>query len=240
MTSPSANPQADPRERRLRAVVLGVCALVGLSALWGIVDASWGEPRVWGLLGFEVVSIVTAGLGVLVGLGRPREAPGLAAACIGATIFAAATLGRFSAIVTRAAGTVSEGQAVRLLVRDPMFEGRLGAALLLGAIAVCLALGSDRAAWKKLGVGCVLLVPVVVALGWLIGPGRDWLLAPVESSGGMVRVVIALVGGVGLMIAASIAVHQVIGAFEARLPSPGGPGPAPGRKATGPTPNKSA
>lgn len=226
-----------PSRRPLRLVVVAVCALVGLSALWGGFDAIRGEPRVWGLLGFEIVTLAAAGLGVLVGLGRPREAPGLALACVGASVFAAATLGRFSAIVTRAAGTVSEGQAVRQLVRDPVFDSRLAAAGVLVVIAVFLALGSDRTAWKRLAVGAGLLVPVVGALGWLFGPGMNWLVSPVESSGGVARIAVGLVGGIGLTIVAAVGIHQVIGAFEAGLPPLDGARPA---RKTGPTtPNKS-
>ncbi len=218
MTDRLRHPETDSQGRFLRLVVLVVCSLVGLTALWGIFDAVGGEPRVWGLLGFEVVTLVTAALGVFVGLGRPREAPGLASATIGATVFAAGTLGRFSAIMTRAEGALSEGQAVRALVRDPMFDGRLVAAIVLLAVGACFVLGSDRAAWRKLVIGSVLLIPVLGAGLWLSGSGLDWLMAPVESSGGLVRVVGAAVGGVGLMIAASVSIHLVIRAFEGRLP----------------------
>lgn len=243
MTDQTAQPESDTQGKALRLLVLGVSVLVGLTALWGIFDALQGTPRVWGLLGFEVVTVATAVLGIFVGLGKPREAPGLAAACIGATFFAAATLGRFSAIVTRAESAISEGQAVRLLLRDPMFEGRFVAALVLLVIAACFALGNDRAAWRKLVLGGVLVVPVLASLAWLAGSGLDWLIAPVESSGGLVRVVAAAVGGVGLIIAASIAVHLVIRAFEDRLPLLGAGacgGAKPSRKTGGAKPTKSA
>ena len=238
MNNPGANPESAGRERLLRRVVLVVCLLVGLSALWGAFDAVRMEPRVWGLLGFEAVTIVTAGLGVLVGLGRPREAPSLAAACLGATVFASATLGRFSAIVTRAEGTITEGQAVRQLAKDLMFEGRLVAAIALAAVAVLLALQNDRRAWKRLFVCVGMAIPVLGALVWLVGPGLKWLLAPVESTAGLVRVVLALVGGLGVTILGSAAVDQVIRAFQDRLPPLGGA--RPGRKAGAPAPNKSA
>ena len=217
-----------------------VSALVGLTALWGIVDAVRAEPRVWGLLGFEVVTVVTAGLGIAVGLGKPREAPGLSTACLGATIFAAATLGRFSAIVTRAESAISEGQAVRLLFRDVMFEGRFVAAATLLVVAACFALGRDRAAWRKLVLGGVLLVPVLGAIVWLTGPGLVWLMAPVESTGGLVRVVGAFVGSVGLIITASVSVHLVIRAFEDRLPPLEVGRATPGRKTDGANPTKLA
>lgn len=238
MSKAGVNPQSAQPGRTLRTAVVGVCALVALSGAWGLIDAVRGEPRVWGLLGFEVVTLAAAVLGVLVGMGRPREAPGLGVACVAATIFAAATLGRFSAIVTRSAETVSEGQAVGLLLRDPVFEGRAVAAIVLGAIAVCFALGGNRAAWKRLAIGAGLLVPVVAASGWALGPGMGWLIAPVESFGGVVRVVVALIGGVVLTLVGSVGVHQVIGAFEASLPPLEGVGA--GRKPAAPAPKNPA
>ena len=240
MTEP--NPKAEgtdsSRSRALCRVAMLVCVLVGLSAVWGIVDSVRVHPRVWGLLGFEVVTLASAVLGALVGTGRLREAPALAAASVGATIFAAATLGRFSAIVTRAAGNVSEGQALRQLATDPMFDSRLLAAVVLVGVGVALALGNDRAAWRRLLIGGGLAVPVVGVLAWLMGPGLDWLLAPVESTAGIVRVVAALVGGLAVTVMASASVHQVIGAFAGRLPPLGGPGAA--RKTKASAPNKSA
>ncbi len=206
-------------DRRLRLGVLALSALVGLSAVWGAVDAVAREPRVWGLFGFEVVTLIAAALGVFVGLGRPREAPALGAACVGATFFAAATLGRFSAIVTRAEGTLSESQAVGRLLRDPVFDGRLLAAGAIGAIAVVFALGADRRAWRRLLLGVAMAIPVVAVTGWLLlGSGLNWLLAPAESFGGIVRIVVSVLGGVALAILASVAVHSVITAFESRLP----------------------
>lgn len=207
-------------ETRLRHAVLAVSVLVGLSALWGGYEAVAVEPKVWGLFGFEAVTLVAAGLGVLVGLGRPREAPALSAACIGATVFAAATLGRFSAIVTRSDSTFSGGQAVTRLLRDPMFDGRLVAAAVLMLIAVMLAFGTDRRSWRKFVTGIVLAVPVVAAGAWLAGPGKSWLLEGETAGGSMVRVLVGVFGGLALTLMAAASVHQTVRAFEIRLPEP--------------------
>lgn len=206
-------------ERLLRRAVLAVSLLVGVSALWGIADSVLREPRVWGLLGFESVTLVAAVLGVSLGMGKPREAPGLGTVCVGATFFAAATLGRFSAIVTRSDATVSEGQAVGRLVRDPFFEGRLLAAIVLGVVALLFALGNDRGAWRKLGVGVGLALPVFAAAAWLVvGSGLEWALAPVESAWGIVRIIAVVVGAVALAVLTAVSVHFAIRAFELRLP----------------------
>lgn len=216
MPEPTDTPNTS-RDRTLRRVVLVVSALTGLSAAAGCGSAVLREPHVWGLFGFEIVTLVAAALGVALGLGRPRESPGLASACLAATIFAAATLGRFSAIATRSAGTVSEGQAVGRLLRDPMFEGRVLAAGVLLAVAACFALGSDRGAWKRLAIGICLGVPVAAALAWLIGPGKEWLLAAPESGGLALRIVVAVGGGLAMVAMLAASVHLVVGAFASRM-----------------------
>lgn len=216
-TGGSAGPGAG---KPLRLGVLVVSAIVGLSAVWGLWDSVATQPRVWGWFGFEAVTLVASVLGVLVGLGRPREAPALGTACVAGAVFASATLGRFSAIVTRSAESVSEAQAVRMLVRDPVFDGRILAAAALGALALVLALRDDGRAWKKLGLGVAAGLPVVVVLYWaLAAGGTQWLLAPVETAADVARVVGSLLGGLALVVLASMAVHLVVGAFEVRLPA---------------------
>ena len=216
MPSPTAtNPPTGTRARR---GVLVISALVGLSAVAGIVSAVGGQPKVWGLLAFEVVTLIASVLGCAVGLGRPRDSAGLGAACVGATIFAAGTLGRFSALVTRAAGAQSEGQVIGRLLRDRIFEGRVLASVGLLLLAAVLVLGNDRRLWRRLAIGMFMGIPVAAVLGWLIGPGKDWLLAPAEEGGVAGRIAVALMGGVILAAMLSASVHLVIGAFAAKLP----------------------
>ncbi|MBK7404714.1 MAG: hypothetical protein IPJ41_08780 [Phycisphaerales bacterium] len=216
---PDANditPHASGRGARRGVLVLS--GLVGLSALAGCGSAVFGTPKVWGLLAFEVVTLIASTLGIALGLGRPRDSAGLGVACVGATIFAAATLGRFSALVTRAAGAQSEGQVIGRLLRDPTFEGRVLASAALLFLACLLVLGNDRRLWNRLAIGAALGVPVAGILVWVVGPGKDWLLAPAEQGGVAGRIVIALVGGVALAAMLAASVHLVVGAFAAKLP----------------------
>jgi len=248
MNSKASGPQTeDARDRLapLRLGVLVVSAAVGLSAIWGAWDAVGREPRVWALFGFEIVTLIAAVLGVLVGLGRFREAPALSAFSIAGTIFASATLGRFSAIVTRATDAGSEGQAVRQMLKDPMFDARFIASVVLGALALSLALGKDSRSWRSLTAGILAALPVVAALGWMLGSGRAWLLAPVDGAADIARVVGALLGGLALVVLASMAVHLVVRAFEVRM-GPVGAANAAGRRSGAPrkaaaaNPNKGA
>jgi hypothetical protein len=238
----SEDPQLprSPGLATLRGLLLVTSALVGLSAIWAAWDAVATEPRVWGWLGFEVVTLVAAGLGVMVGLGKPMETPALGAACIAGTVFAASTLGRFSAIVTRVTDAGSEAAAVRMLARDPFYLSRLLAVLALVVVTLGLALGADRRAWKLLGLGLLSGIPVIGAAAWVTGPGQGVLLAPVESAAGVARLVASVLGALALVVLASMSVHLTIRAFESRM------GPLPGesagseRKAAARVPNNPA
>lgn len=248
MTSKAAGPQTDDAKDRLAPLRLGVLivsAAVGLSAVWGAWDAVGREPRVWALFGFEIITLAASVIGVLVGLGKFREAPALSAFSIAGTVFASATLGRFSAIVTRAADAGSEGQAVRQMLKDPVFDARFLASVVLGALALSLALGKDSRSWSKLAGGIGAALPVLATLVWMLGSGRAWLLAPVENASDIARVVGALLGGLALVVLASMAVHLVVRAFEVRL-EPVGVASAAGRRGGAPrktapaNPNKGA
>ena len=248
MTEQAPRPQSPDTTDQLRSLRLGVLiisAAVGLSALWGAWDAIGREPRVWALFGFEIVTLAASVLGVLVGLGRFREAPALSAFSIAGAVFASATLGRFSAIVTRATDAGSEGQALRQMLKDPMFDARFCASVVLAALALCLAFGKDNRSWRKLIAGVCAAVPVLAALLWMMGSGREWLLAPVDNAADIARVVGSLLGGLALVVLASMAVHLIVRAFEVRLAPVGvarasrGSAGAP-RKAAAATPNKTA
>ncbi len=229
----------------LRIGVLVVSALVAASALWGVWDAVGREPQVWALLGFEIVTFVAGVLGVLVGLGRFREAPALSVFAVAGTVFASAMLGRFSAIVTRSADAGSGVQAVRQMLKDPMFDGRMLAVGAFGVLALCLAFGRDRRSWRTLASGIVLAGMVLASLAWAMGAGRAWLLAPVETAVDVARVIGSLLGGLVVVVLAAVAVHLVVRSFELRLPplgvarGGGGARGGPPRKTPAATPKKS-
>ncbi|MDQ7013958.1 MAG: hypothetical protein Q9O74_08705 [Planctomycetota bacterium] len=215
----------------IRIGVLVVSAIVAASALWGVWDAVGREPQVWALLGFEIVTLVAGVLGILVGLGKFREAPALSVFSVAGVVFASAMLGRFSAIVTRTPDSGSGTQAVRQMLRDPMFDGRMLAVGVFGVLALFLAFGRDSRSWKALFGGIVSAALMLAGLAWAMGPGRPWLLGPVETAADVARVIGTLVGAMVLVVLASIAVHLLVRAFELRLPPIGVSGAAGSRRA---------
>lgn len=222
---------AEANLRPIRIGVLVVSAIVLLSAMWGAWDAVAHNPKVWALLGFEIVTLVAGVLGVMVGIGKFREAPALSVFSAAGVVFAAAMLGRFSAIVTRTPDAGSGTQAVRHLLRDPMFDGRMIAVGVFGVLALFLAFGRDGRSWRLLAGGIVAAGLVLSGLIWAMGRGRSWILAPVETAADIARVIGSLVGALVLVVLASIAVHLLVRAFELRLPPIRVPGAAASRQA---------
>lgn len=161
-----------------------------------------------------MVTLVAAGLGVGIARGAFVRAPALGLASVAGAFFAAATLGRFWFIASTSEANVTERESLTLLVRDAFFLGRCGAAGVLGAMAVCVAIGDDRARWRKFVIGAALIGASLAATLWAGGPGGGWLLAPVETFAGVGRIVLIVFGAIALIVGFSAGVHLLISAFD--------------------------
>ena len=72
--------------------------MLGFSALAFAVPAAAHSPKpAWFMLGFELVLVVGAVMGVLTGLGRFREGPAAAIACVAGVTLVASFLGYLGA-----------------------------------------------------------------------------------------------------------------------------------------------
>ncbi len=162
--SPKPAPRPVPRLARLTvgalsAVLLG-WSLVGI----GLAGFAADTP-VWTLLGFEVVVLIAAALGLTLGLGHYREAPALAVACVAGTLLVASFLGY--------RGTPGSVGAVPLQL---WLMARLAVGLLLAFIAALLVLCRNRKSWAALSTGIALgALPAAVLLMFglaILGFGR--------------------------------------------------------------------
>jgi len=179
------------------AVILGLCAL----ALAG--GALFAGPRVnWVLLGFEVVMIAAAVMGVLFARGKFQDAPGLALACIAGTVFVAAILGYM-------------GSDKRLITNNgevPLrwfMLSRVMAGLLIGLLGAATVLLRSRKSLVYLGKAAATGVPVLLAgVAYLKFRGQ---LAAVP---GWASIITLAFGGIIAIVLISASVHLLIRAFQ--------------------------
>jgi hypothetical protein len=191
----------------VRLVVGVLCAAVGLSALGLGLGAAFAGPKVvWVLLGFEVVTLAAGVIGVLFALGRFREAPGLALACVAGTFFVAAVL-----------GYVGSGRQLPLaeggIALKGMLLARLAAAMVVGGGGGGLVLARDRRSWGYLIKSAALGGPVLLALGvYAASPVR--VRGALDSLPGWLVAVGLIVGGLLGIVMVSASVHLLVRAFE--------------------------
>lgn len=197
------------------SVLVGlICAGVLATAVAGAIASIVVPVRsAWALFGFEIVTMVAGALGLAFAGGRFREGPGMALACIGGTILAAAGLG-FISVRPPVLGTVALA---------PFLAGRVGGALLIGVCAAACVLSRDRRAWPTLIKGIVLGLPVVAAAGVASVPAARGLVGSLlgTSPAALIVAGVAAFAVFGALFCASV--HLVIRAFELGRTEEAGP-----------------
>lgn len=151
--------------------------LSALTAAWAFVGVilavTLPQTPIWTLFGFELVIAVSSLLGVLLGLGRFREAPALALACVAGTILVGSFLG-----YRGSAGAVGS------LSLKTWVVGRIAIGAVLAALAALTVLVRNRKSWGALCLGAMFgALPAAVALMFglaVLGYGR-----PIAPIGGL-------------------------------------------------------
>jgi hypothetical protein len=157
-----------------RWFLLSAALLCGLAALWGMlgVGLSVALPTtpVWTMAGFEACIAIAGVLGLFLGLGYYRQAPGLALACIAGTILLASFLGHRGA-----AGTLGNFSLAT------WFLARIALGLVLAALSALVVLVRNRRSWPTLFKGVAFgALPGFIALMFglaVIGYGRPMATA---------------------------------------------------------------
>src|SRR6185295_13403195 len=154
-TTPTSSPQIVP-PRVIRTAVGIVSAAFALSAMLMAPLALFVAPdTILPLGGFEIVVVVAGLLGIIWSRGRFLDAPSLALLCIAASVAVASILGYVGAT-----GKIDLGVRGTISLRPWLF-GRLGASLLLCAIAAGLALARDRRSIPVFMKGLIAAAPIV-------------------------------------------------------------------------------
>lgn len=180
--TPASTPPVTPPIPRVVAPVVAItCAAVALSALGGITVSLLlgrivpGTRPAWTMLGFEVITLVAAIIGLLFAAGRFRDAPGMALLCVGGTIF--------SASVCAHIGVHGELARQPLL---PLTAGRVLASALLAGLGGACVLVRDPASWKVFLKGVALGLPALLGAA-VLAATRGEIIQRLGSLGSLGR-----------------------------------------------------
>jgi tetrahydromethanopterin S-methyltransferase subunit D len=193
----------------------GLLALAWMAYAWARGD----QPHYWLLTGLESCIVLGGVFGVLFGLGKFQEGPGMAIACVAGTVFAGAVL---SWVSVKSGLTLHGGGAAS---PKPMLFARLAISGALGALAAFEVLKRSRQSvhyiLRALATGVPLLA--IALAGWRFGGSIAGAAAPAW----IVWTVVVVVATLACVLFCACA-HCVIRAFEVgRLDAP----PAPGARA---------
>jgi hypothetical protein len=169
------------------------------------------QQRGWTMVGFEVVVIVAAALGLLIGLARLSGSTAVGLVCAAGTIAA----GSFVSDMT-----VQHRLAGHALW--PLLAGRIAVATVLLVLAITAVLnGNPRKAWPAFIKGAVLgLPPFGLALLIALPRGRK-LLAGFDGLGDFAKMAVVLIGFAVFTACLAASVQFIIAALE--LGSAGNP-----------------
>jgi len=213
--STARNPKANTRARPAASLVLTVIGvLLAASSLLGLYLGIFSAGTlVWPMLLFEPI-VLGCGIAVVcVGLGVQRTDAAMAlatsAGCLAVAGFLSTVAGR---------NTLGGG----LLV--PLLGVRLLMAAIISVWAAWLVLGPNAVAWRRVILGCLLLLGGMgLASLAFIGPAqplRGWLV----SQGGFIASAAALTGFIVLVILVSAGLQMVVRPFERALDARRSPG----------------
>lgn len=199
-----------PAPRWITLTLVATCAGVGLSAIAMIAVAAFVclKPA-WLVIGFEVVALVAAVLGLLQARARLVDAPGLALGGI-ALVFGPAALLAWLSVQ----GRFQVGGQVDSVSITPWLAGRLVAGALVGVIGAFLVLGRNVRSRYYLVRSALAAAPLAVggAVGLVVM--RSGAAAGLATLPGIVTGMIVTVVGLVAVILVSASLHCLIRAFE--------------------------
>lgn len=172
----------------------------------GVGVALLGTPQIlWASLGFSLIALVAALIGVLAGMGRFAGGYGMTGLCVGGTIAVAAG---FAMLDFRS--NLGSSATLARLVMPWVGVQLISAAAIVGGGGLAV-LARRPASWGLIAKGLALLVPAgAILAGGYLGRG----LIPEGENGSVVALGVLVVGGIIVGLLVSIGGHLLIRAFE--------------------------
>lgn len=208
-TPPDADSLPPPMAAIWRTPILVASAAMACTNVAGAIFALRASPEpLWGWFGFEFVMLVASVFGVLLGLGKFREGPGIAAACIAGAWFVGTGMGRIQAF-----------PAPSQVLTDPWFLARLGGAAIVAGAGAATVLSRNPGSFRKVAAGGAMLVVVLAGAAFWMKTGGLWLGTQQDGAIDVLRKAIlsTLVIGAGVLFC--IGGHLVIAAFQMGVPA---------------------
>lgn len=190
------------------------CAAVGLSTLGFAFAALFLSLRpLWLMLGFELVTLTAAIIGVRFSRGHFQNGQALALACIAACFFVGSVLSYVSVNGMMQTSATAGGTSL-----NGYLVGRLIAAGFIGLVAALLALSRSRASRPYLLRALLAALPLaILAIGTFLTRG---IIAPyLAALPGAILVLLVLLAGLLAVILVSASLHCLIRAFEQGRPT---------------------
>lgn len=208
-----------PTPRILLLLVLLASLLCALTAVGGIVLGVIGQA--WFVLAFEIVVLISGLMGVLVGIGKFRDAPALATLCVGGCVLVAALLSEPTFVARILQGASGAAQTIAGVNLRPWALARAGTGgglIVLSALMVQVRRPSQS--FPFLLRGALYAAPVIASVAALAIPGLRSTLAtwPLTAI-----VALVLVAFFVLSALVSISAQNFIRAFEVAIPDHSSP-----------------
>ncbi len=198
-------------------LMLAISLFCFASALAGMLIAFKGQS--WYMLAFEVVVLISAVPGVMIGAGRVRSGHAMGMLCLGGVIGITAVLidpELMKALIQRQTPKVDPVWGVNIL---PWILARLAAGVLLvGMSALTALLRKPGRSFPLLAKGMAFALPLLVCGGLVLVPsmrGKLAALSPVSL------IVIAIAGTAILSVLIAASGHLIIRAFQVGITDDG-------------------
>lgn len=191
-----------------------VCTVLsGLALAATVAPGVWltgihSTPVLWFACGFELMVLGAAVIAVLAGIGRFRQAWGLALACAAGTILVAAVFGRVQVTANFGPHPVYGPWIIRIFLLRLALCGTLA---LLASVAV---FSRNPRSWGAFARACLVLLPVAAVGVWFVAKGAPGAGANPSPGADAVRILVVCLGGLIVIALVSVGGHLIIRAFE--------------------------
>jgi hypothetical protein len=208
--------------KSIRLLLALVMALVACSGIAGVVLSARHAPAVWASLGFESVIAIVGLAGIWYALGKSAHGRAIGLFNLGGVLLVAALTARFSWHTTVTPDAIGVRTSIMYGIKDPWFLTRGLLGLLLMAMAAFSVLRLEAISWRRAIIGILLVIPSLVAGGYILANGTGSLFPPITDFISAMRMGFSVLAGLAICVLFAVGIHLVVKAFELAGQNPSG------------------